>query len=142
METIAAPPDNRRRVPDLDYYTARARQLRARFIRHRLRRFAITVIRRTREIAQWMNQHARRRAIQRELASLDPRMLADIGITRGDIDAIASGAFGRDSTRQHRRPPINTAVCTAPNNVAWLHRSQPGIRHTGTDCDNATARCA
>lgn len=142
METITAPSDNRRRTPDLDYYTARARKLRARYIRHGLRRIAIAVMRRARDVGRWFDERAHRRAALRELATLDARALADIGITRGDINAIASGAFNRDGTRQHRRPPINTAVGTTPNNVAWLNRSQPGIRHTGTDCDNATARCA
>lgn len=45
-------------------------------------------------LADWRERHARRRRIRRatfELARFDDRLLADIGLTRLDITAAASG---------------------------------------------------
>ncbi|GGF12041.1 hypothetical protein GCM10011321_00210 [Youhaiella tibetensis] len=42
-------------------------------------------------IRQKLSQFAQYRRTVRELSSLDNRQLADLGITRGDIDAVARG---------------------------------------------------
>ncbi len=38
-----------------------------------------------------LRDYLRRTAVRRELADLDDRMLADIGLNRGDVFAVASG---------------------------------------------------
>lgn len=46
-------------------------------------------------------RHSRLR-LRNVLAALDRRMMQDLGISRGDIDAIASGDFFRDPTRRRQ----------------------------------------
>lgn len=89
-----APPSIRRifnGAIDIDYYVRRARELRARLMRLWLRRFIGRVTR------FW-----RRRAVGAELYALDERAMHDIGIARGDIPAIASGAYFQDESRRQR----------------------------------------
>lgn len=78
-------------VIDFAYYEQRARKLRARWMRSWLHGVVDRVA------AFW-----RRRATAAKLYALDERTLRDIGITRGDIPAIASGAFFQDETRRQR----------------------------------------
>lgn len=54
-----------------------------------------------RVLADWRERRARRRRIQRasfELARFDDRMLADIGLTRLDIEAAVGGVPLRERT--------------------------------------------
>jgi uncharacterized protein YjiS (DUF1127 family) len=48
-----------------------------------------------RDAASWLRRRRQYHAAVRELAALDERMLKDIGITRGDIPAVARGQFSR-----------------------------------------------
>jgi uncharacterized protein YjiS (DUF1127 family) len=60
-------------------------------------------------LAAWRERHARRRRIRRaafELAGFNDHMLADIGITRLDIEAAVGGVPLRErdlSVEQHQR---------------------------------------
>jgi len=61
---------------------------------------------------RWLADHVvrplrargRRRADVRALAALEPRLLADIGLTRADVQALEMGRIGLDelSARRHR----------------------------------------
>ena len=44
-------------------------------------------------VAERVQRHFRARAVRAQLLGLDERMLNDIGITRGDIEAIAQGTY-------------------------------------------------
>ena len=50
-------------------------------------------------IGKKLEAKSHERAIYKELARLTDRELADIGISRGDIRAIAEGSFGYDASR-------------------------------------------
>jgi uncharacterized protein YjiS (DUF1127 family) len=76
---------------DLDHYKTRLRKLRTRWMRRQLRGLFSRVAR------LW-----RRSEIEAELSALDKRMLHDMGITSGDILAIARGNFARDDSRRQR----------------------------------------
>jgi len=47
--------------------------------------------------------YVRREAVFRELGELDDRMLADIGLNRGDIYAVANGLRRADGTSAPKR---------------------------------------
>jgi uncharacterized protein YjiS (DUF1127 family) len=51
-----------------------------------------------------------------ELASLDDRTLADLGISRSDIPAIASGSFVRDSETNYLRGRVVGYVANQNDN--------------------------
>lgn len=70
-----------------EHYLGKAHRLRKRYFARLLFRF----------IQFW-----RRRTILRELDALDARDLHDIGISRCEIDAIASGAYAADTSRKQR----------------------------------------
>lgn len=84
---------------DAAYYEREARKLRARTIR--------LVLRRTRRWAvMWLRAIGTRmkaRAARRELLEWDARALRDIGLSHGDLPAVASGEFVRDSSRRQRQ---------------------------------------
>ena len=48
-------------------------------------------------LARWLAEHRRYRATVRELSALDDELLADIGVVRSEIDAVAHrvAAHGR-----------------------------------------------
>jgi uncharacterized protein YjiS (DUF1127 family) len=50
-----------------------------------------------------------------ELAALDDRTLADLGISRSDIPAIASGHFVRDAESEYRRERPMGAIANRNN---------------------------
>ena len=81
---------------DTEYYARRARALRAETVGIGLRwisaRLGHLVHRLIARISRLRTRNA--------LAALDHRMLQDLGIGRNDIDAIASGAYFSDATRQ------------------------------------------
>jgi uncharacterized protein YjiS (DUF1127 family) len=79
------------RAIDLDHYKMRLRKLRSRWMRRQLRGLF------NRAARLW-----RRSEIEAELSALDKRMLHDMGITAGDILAIARGSFVRDDSRRQR----------------------------------------
>jgi uncharacterized protein YjiS (DUF1127 family) len=71
---------------------------------------------RARELRSWLRGltalvagYWRRRAVEAELYSLDNRGLRDIGIGRGDIPAIADGAYFQDDSRRQRGAQIRAA---------------------------------
>lgn len=62
-----------------------------------------------------MGQGLRTWAAQRELAALDERTLHDLGLTHGDLPAIADGSFYIDETRRQRsidKTPHDTSTST------------------------------
>ncbi|MCP1334966.1 DUF1127 domain-containing protein [Futiania mangrovi] len=61
-----------------------------------------------------MTAAARRRAA-RELRRLDDRMLRDLGIDRGDIDAVV---YGLDSRRAQKSAPVAAAPASSANDNA------------------------
>lgn len=81
---------------DMEYYTRRARALRSETVGIGLGRFSAWL---GRLVHRLVARIARRRT-RNELAALDRRTLQDLGISRNDIDAIASGDFFTDATRQ------------------------------------------
>ncbi|MBD3816848.1 MAG: nuclear transport factor 2 family protein [Halothiobacillus sp.] len=83
---------------DSGYYERRARALRSRFMRVWLRNLLCQLAR------LWQ-----RRTKEAELNALDDRALHDIGISRSDIPAIASGLYFLDKSRRLR----GRAVCLA-----------------------------
>jgi uncharacterized protein YjiS (DUF1127 family) len=77
-------------------------------------------------VAHWLKQVARARKHRRDanvLAGLDRNMLADIGITRADLNDALSGSFWEDPTallreralerRLYRATPVRTEPCVA-----------------------------
>jgi uncharacterized protein YjiS (DUF1127 family) len=83
---------------DMEYYTRRARALRAETVGLGLGRFGAWLGRLVRRLITRIARLRTRNA----LAALDHRMLQDLGIGRSDIDAIASGDFFTDVTRQRQ----------------------------------------
>ena len=63
----------------------------------------------------------RRAAMRRQLDRLDDRMLADIGLSRGDIPGLVARAYGTEPGR---------AVSGMPADVIWLVPSLSGDRAT------------
>ncbi|MBL8839000.1 MAG: DUF1127 domain-containing protein [Alphaproteobacteria bacterium] len=55
-----------------------------------------------------MSQAIQYRRTYAELAQLDDRTLADLGITRGDIPAIASGIYAREASADYTRGRVAT----------------------------------
>ena len=55
-------------------------------------RAGVDAARRPLNLFSGMERMVRRRAVYRELMSLDDRLLADIGLTRGDVAAVAHRA--------------------------------------------------
>lgn len=88
---------------DMEYYTRRARALRAETVGIGLDRFGAWL---GRLVHRLVARIARLRT-RNTLAALDRRMLQDLGIGRNDIDAIASGDFFTDTTRR-RQPRSHT----------------------------------
>lgn len=83
---------------DMEYYTRRARALRAETVGIGLGRFGAWLGR----LAHKLIARIARLRTRNALAALDRRMLQDLGIGRSDIDAIASGDFFSDATRQRQ----------------------------------------
>ena len=79
----------------MDYYTARAEKLRARW-----RRFCVY------EFCRCIARYWRYREVKVELSGLSERSLHDIGIAYCDIPAIANGAYLQDASRRQRGQPI------------------------------------
>lgn len=104
MYTTARTPTEIRRTAgggiDMHHYERRARRLRARA----MTRWAKRVLRAL--VQGWMQLRERIR-VQRELSSLDERALRDIGLSPGDIPAVASGRFTHDPTRRRRQNDLS-----------------------------------
>jgi uncharacterized protein YjiS (DUF1127 family) len=83
---------------DTEYYARRARALRAETVGIGLGRFSAWVARLVHRLIARIARFRTRNA----LTALDRRMLQDLGIGRSDIDAIASGDFFTDATRQRQ----------------------------------------
>ena len=96
----AAPATVRRQAdgaPDTEFYVRRAHALRAAFLRA-----VFSCIVRGRGAWGCIRAKLEERASLRGLASLSARELKDLGIARGDIEAIASGGYFADPTRAAR----------------------------------------
>ncbi len=80
---------------DTDYYHRRARTERADFLRAVLSCIARCGWR------AWgcIKTKLEGQAARRELSALSTRELKDLGLTRGDLDALASGTYFADPTR-------------------------------------------
>lgn len=83
---------------DTDYYHRRARDLRAGFLRAVISCIARCGWRAWDCIKARMEDQTARHT----LSTLSSRELKDIGLARGDIEAIASGAYFTDPTRDAR----------------------------------------
>jgi uncharacterized protein YjiS (DUF1127 family) len=83
---------------NMDYYTRRARALRSETVGIGLGRISALLGR----LAHRLIARIARLRTRNALAALDHRMLQDLGIGRSDIDAIASGDFFSDVTRQRQ----------------------------------------
>lgn len=89
----------------------RARELRRQAIQQWIDALARLVMRCWRAVAQCVRSWA----AQRELAALDERTLHDLGLTHGDLPAIADGSFYIDETRRQRsidKTPHDTSTST------------------------------
>lgn len=84
---------------DIEYYERRAHDLRIQFMRYWLR----NLIRRVTRFWQ-------RPTTEAELNALDDRALHDIGISRSDIPAIASGIYFGDESRRQRARPVRVPM--------------------------------
>ena len=49
------------------------------------------------KLPKWLRAWLQREAVRAELHQLNPRTLADLGISRGDFPAILAGTFTRDT---------------------------------------------
>jgi uncharacterized protein YjiS (DUF1127 family) len=81
-------------------------------------------------VTRWLKDFARARRHRREaraLAGLDRRMLADIGVTRADLNDAFSSPFWEDPTTLLRE-----RVCERRSSRAVL-RVDPGFRRPRTD---------
>jgi uncharacterized protein YjiS (DUF1127 family) len=61
----------------------------------------------------WLAKRGERARIYRELYGMDDRMLADIGLTPGEIDLVASGQLTRGSLRKPALQAANESVAPA-----------------------------
>jgi uncharacterized protein YjiS (DUF1127 family) len=91
------------------------KRLRARA--HRLRgRVLLEVLRNVRRrLINAIRCRLRRRALRKELMTLDERMLKDIAVTRGDIESIVQGTFWRSRSGMGLEDdcghPLNEGTC-------------------------------
>ena len=85
-------------APDTEFYLRRAHDLRADFLRA-----VFSCIMRGRRAWGCIRAKLEERASLQGLSALSARELKDLGIARSDIDAIASGAYFTDLTRDARR---------------------------------------
>jgi uncharacterized protein YjiS (DUF1127 family) len=138
METASnLPPGNG--LASVGHHILHARELRAQAVGRGLGRLAALALYPVRYLARQLKERLRRRATYRELAALDAHALADIGITPGDFDAIVNGTYEQDGTRINRRAAAGARLQPAPENVTWLHRPQPGIRHPVVEASDASS---
>ena len=86
-------------------------------------------------VTHWLNEFARARRHRRQanvLAGLDRNMLADIGITRADLNDALSGPFWEDPTALLRERALERRLYrVAP--VKREPRTENGFRHPRTD---------
>lgn len=103
---------------DHEFYERRARQLRAEAVHAWIGTIAAFSAKAWKRI----ESGARRAATQRSLNTLDARALKDIGLTSGDVTAVASGEFFVDPTRRQRGNFHLTAQEHAmPRTVCWMN---------------------
>jgi uncharacterized protein YjiS (DUF1127 family) len=96
-------PDIRRTASgaiDTGYYCRRARAERSDFLHAVLS----SIVRRGWNAWSRIKREMERRSVRQQLSVFSARELRDIGATRNDIDAIASGAYAADRTRCARGP--------------------------------------
>jgi uncharacterized protein YjiS (DUF1127 family) len=130
METIDTLPSRRSAngAVDIDYYRAHANRLRAAAMHEALKDLAAGLAKLAQRAGAAIHAWRQRRAAYRELSALDAQALHDIGISRGEIEAVANGGFGGDSSRCRKHYALaldNPAVVES-----WRERERPGIRAT------------
>ncbi len=79
------------RAPSRETAANRARVLCARELRHLFILFAAPVVWLVKAVVRWNERYTLRQRLQK----LPDRMLKDIGISRGQIDAVVSGSLKR-----------------------------------------------
>jgi uncharacterized protein YjiS (DUF1127 family) len=129
METTNLPLQPRRSTSgavDLDDYRPQANQLRAEAVREIGRDLASTLARLARRVHAAIHDYRQRRAAYRELTALDAQALHDIGVSRSDIDAIASGRLSDDRSRCRKH--VAMSLDKPATVVPWRERTRPGIR--------------
>jgi uncharacterized protein YjiS (DUF1127 family) len=129
METTNLPLQPRRSANgavDLDDYRSQANQLRSEAVREIGRDVASTLARLARRIHAAIHDYRQRRAAYRELTALDAQALHDIGVSRSDIDAIASGRFSDDRSRCRKH--VAMSLDKPAQVIPWRERARPGIR--------------
>ncbi len=83
------------RAPSRETAANRARVLRARELRHLFILFAAPVVWLVKAVVRWNERYTLRQRLQK----LPDRMLKDIGISRGQIDAVVSGSLKRGPSK-------------------------------------------
>jgi uncharacterized protein YjiS (DUF1127 family) len=123
---------------DVDYYRARAERLRAEAFAHAIRQSGRWVAQLAVKISRWFGDYRQRQRTARELLALDAHALRDIGISRGDIDAVVRGEFASDATRHSRLQPLADRNST-PAAISWVNRDRPGVR-SGSAADSTVTK--
>jgi uncharacterized protein YjiS (DUF1127 family) len=110
---------------DIDYHLSQAREMRIDALHEAAHDIAAAIVSGLRRIGTAVHAYRKRRAAYRELATLDPRTFADVGIAHADLDAIAIGRFNSDESRRSR--PLPLPIDAKPS-VSWLTRERPRVR--------------
>ncbi|HKQ29757.1 MAG TPA: branched-chain-amino-acid transaminase [Burkholderiales bacterium] len=105
---------------NIDYYRAQANRLRAAAMRDILTDIAAGLAQWAQRMSTAIRDWRRRRAAYRELSALDVHALHDIGISRSDIEAIASDEFDDDRSRCRAHHAIATPP-PAAHPVCWMN---------------------
>ena len=98
-------------LDELHYYQLLGRRLQARAVATGLSRLFRAVLRPVADLGAGIARTRRRGAAIRQLSALDDRLLADIGITRGQIPGVVDGMQARSNAGDSRfEAPAATVV--------------------------------
>jgi uncharacterized protein YjiS (DUF1127 family) len=89
----------------------KANKLRAKAFAQFVNLVAISVVALFAGIAKWFNSKVQSSRVMNQLYSMDDRALADIGLTRGDIESVLNGTWAREPFQplaQNLELPQNT----------------------------------
>ena len=98
-------------LDEIHYYQQLGRRLQARAVANGLSQLFRAVLRPVARLAGGIAKARRRGAAIRQLGALDDRLLADIGITRGQIPGVVDGLQARTSVEEaHVSRPVAAVV--------------------------------
>ena len=86
-------------IDDISHLLAKGRAERSRVLAEIVANAPRKVVGLAKSAYAWVAKRAERARISRELEAMDSRMLADIGLTRGEISQVAAGKLSRGSLR-------------------------------------------